>query len=149
MVKTRQKRNLTLLEIMIVIVLIGLIGSVIGFNVKGSLDEGKAFKTEQAQEQIKDILLLEVAKGMSLEDAVAQKEEILHNSGLIKNPEAFLKDGWGIPFRIWLGGQGNQDLFVRSDKFESYQQTKKNRLKSSNNPAQPAVSEPNKPLGLD
>ena len=42
----QKKRALTLLEIMIVIVLIGIIGSVIGVNMKGSLDAGKAFKSD-------------------------------------------------------------------------------------------------------
>ena len=52
-----KKRSVTLLEMMIVITLIGLIASVIGYNMKGSLDRGKAFKTEESQKQIKDILL--------------------------------------------------------------------------------------------
>ena len=96
----KYKRNLTLLEIMIVIVLIGLIGSVIGFNMKGSLDEGKAFKTRQAQEQIRDILMLEMARGISLDEAVQRREVILANSGLVKNPKTFLKDGWGEEFEV-------------------------------------------------
>ena len=48
MKKKKKQYALTLIEIMIVIVLIGLIGSVIGANMKGSLDEGKAFKTKYA-----------------------------------------------------------------------------------------------------
>lgn len=141
MVQAKQKRSLTLLEIMIVIVLIGLIGSVIGFNVKGSLDEGKAFKTEMAQEQIKDILLLEVARGSSLEEVIERKEEILENSGLVKNAKNFLKDGWGIPFHIEIKGQSGHDLVVKSDRLNSYQQSKKNRLKSGSKSTQPAVSD--------
>src|SRR3990167_6260687 len=90
----RRKRPLTLLEIMIVIVLIGLIGSVIGFNMKGSLDEGRAFKTRQAKEQIKDILMLEVARGAPIADVVQQKEQYLRNSGLVLKPKSFLRDGW-------------------------------------------------------
>ena len=58
----RKKRTLTLMEIMIVIVLIGLIGSVIGINMKGSLDKGRAFKTKEAIRQIDDIFSLEIAQ---------------------------------------------------------------------------------------
>ena len=39
----RKKRAITLLEIMIVILLIGLIGGVVSYNLKGTLDKGKAF----------------------------------------------------------------------------------------------------------
>lgn len=96
----KKKRSLTLLEIMIVIVLIGLIGSVIGVNMKGSLDKGKAFKTRMAIEQIQDILMLEVAKGASIDEVLKDTETYLKNSGLVKNPKTFLNDGWGKPFEI-------------------------------------------------
>src|SRR5438874_1720969 len=96
----RKKRSLTLLEIMIVIVLIGLIGSVIGVNMKGSLDEGKAFKSRQARAQIKDILMLEVARGVPIQDVVDRAEVYLANSGLVKNPKKFLNDGWNEPFEV-------------------------------------------------
>lgn len=123
-----KRRNLTLLEIMIVIVLIGLIGSVIGFNVKGSLDEGKAFKTRQAKEQIQDILMLEVARGTDIVSVLEDKEAVLANSGLIKDPKAFLKDGWGIPFTIKVVGAGQDRISVISDKLRNYERTKKARL---------------------
>ena len=76
--KQRKKRSLTLLEIMIVIFLIGLIGSVIGYNVKGSLDEGRAFRSEQGACQIRDILLLEVAKGYPLDQVLQDKEKFFN-----------------------------------------------------------------------
>ncbi len=80
---------MTLLEIMIVIVLIGLIGSVIGFNMKGSLDEGRAFKTRQAQEQIQDILMLEVARGIrwTMSSKKARNTSKIQDSS--KNPKTF------------------------------------------------------------
>lgn len=126
-----KKRSLTLLEIMIVIVLIGLIGSVIGFNVKGSLDEGKAFKTRQAQEQIQNILMLEVAKGSSVHDVIERKEAVLQNSGLVKNVKNILTDGWGIPFEISLKGKNQDRISVESAKLTSYEKTKKGRLGKS------------------
>ncbi len=128
MVKKYKKRSLTLLEIMIVIVLIGLIGSVIGFNMKGSLDEGKAFKTRQAQEQIRDILMLEVARGSSFDEVVSKKEEVLANSGLVKNPKNFLRDGWGEEFEVRVGGQGHDNIVVKSAKLLSYEKKKNDKL---------------------
>ena len=43
----RKKRAITLLEIMIVILLIGLIGGVVSYNLKGTLDKGKAFASKE------------------------------------------------------------------------------------------------------
>jgi prepilin-type N-terminal cleavage/methylation domain-containing protein len=124
----RKKRALTLLEIMIVIVLIGLIGSVIGFNMKGSLDEGRAFKTKQAQEQIKDILMLEVARGTPIEEVVEKRQKYLANSGLVKDPKGFLNDGWGKEFDVKVNGKTNSDIIVYSEKLKIHENKKREKL---------------------
>jgi general secretion pathway protein G len=124
----RKKRTLTLLEIMIVIVLIGLIGSVIGVNMKGSIDEGRAFKTEKAQEQIQDILMLEVARGTPIDDVIDKREEYLANSGLVKNPKKFLKDGWNEDFEVRVDGRSNETIIVSSAKLRQYKQRKREKL---------------------
>ena len=121
----KKKRPLTLLEIMIVIVLIGLIGSVIGVNMKGSLEQGKAFKTAQAQEQIKDILMLEIAQGAAPEDVIKEPAKYIENSGLVKNPKKFINDGWGQPFDIKFYS-GN--IAVSSEKLKAYNKKKKEKL---------------------
>lgn len=125
MKKRTKKRALTLLEIMIVIFLIGLIGSVIGYNMKGSLDEGKYFKSKHAAKQVRDILLLEVAKGTPRDDVIDIKkaEKILKESGLVKNPEKLLKDGWGTTFTITP--EGTDDIKVTTAKYETLR-TQKN-----------------------
>ncbi len=124
----RKKRTLTLLEIMIVIVLIGLIGSVLGYNMKGSLDEGRAFKTRQAREQIHDILMLEVARGASIEDVVKDRQIYLKNSGLVKNPNALLKDGWGQEFEVKVDGRSNGEIIVHSARLKSHEDKKNVKL---------------------
>jgi general secretion pathway protein G len=110
---------------MIVIVLIGLIGSVIGANMKGSLDEGRAFKTKYAMDQIKDVLMLEVAKGESIETVVAQKEQFLENSGMVKDVKKMLKDGWGEEFQV---GHRGQKITVYSKALAAYQAKKDKKL---------------------
>lgn len=122
----KKKRSLTLIEIMIVIVLIGLIGSVIGVNMKGSLDEGRAFKTEQAMEQIKDILMLEIARGTPVDDVVTHREAYLANSGLVKNAQKFLNDGWGVAFEVT--GTKNGDIKVRSERLITHKKQKRNKI---------------------
>lgn len=126
----KKKHSLTLMEIMIVIVLIGLIGSVIGVNMKGSLDEGKAFKTRQAKNQITDILMLEVAQGTSIDDVIKEPSRYLANSGLVKNPDKLLKDGWGTPFSIGLG-DSKDDIKVVSENLKAFDR-KKNEKRGKN-----------------
>ena len=124
--KKVKKRPLTLLEIMIVIFLIGLISSVIGVNLKKSLDEGRSFKSEQGAAQIRDLLLLEVAKGRSIQKVVEQKEMYLKESGMVKNVKALLKDGWGKAYVITI--KNNNDISVKSEANANYKANRKKKL---------------------
>ena len=118
----KKKKPLTLLEIMIVIFLIGLIGSVIGYNMKGSLDEGKAFKSIHGAAQIRDILLLEVAKGKPIENVITNHETYLKKSGIVKDVKKLLKDGWGEKYIITA--KGKSDIRVVSEKCVKYNRAK-------------------------
>lgn len=93
-----KKRAFTLVELMVVIVIIGLIGSVVAYNVRGSLEKGKRFKTEQAARMIHDVVEMELASGKSLEDFTGTPVEFLKASNVVKDAEALVKDGWGKPF---------------------------------------------------
>ncbi|MFA6119649.1 MAG: type II secretion system protein [Parachlamydiales bacterium] len=117
-----KKRHITLLEMMIVILLIGIITSVVGYNVKGSLDRGKLFKTEQAQKQIRDILLLEVAKGNNLEEVVKNHKKYLEESLLLKDVSQMLKDGWGDEFTIKVS-RDRSNIDVISANLKKYKKT--------------------------
>lgn len=120
-----KRRYLTLIEIMIVIALIGLIGSVVAYNLKGSLNEGKAFKTAQAMEQINDILWLEVAQGDRTIDEVAQQwERVVEKSPLARKPSELCKDGWGQTFTV----RAERDEFrISSNRYEQYTAQKKTK----------------------
>lgn len=120
-----KKRYITLLEIMIVIFLITIIGGVLGYNMKGSLEKGRAFKTQQAKRQIKDILLLEYAKGeMTIQEIEEKPKEVLEKSNLIKNVDKFIKDGWGDLFDIKYVKK--DDTFkVSSQKYKAYKAKQK------------------------
>ena len=95
-----KKRALTIIEIMIVILLIGLIGGAIGYNVKGSLKKGKEFKTKRAKAQLEDLLELCVQEGMNPKKVVEKPLENIKKLGIAKDPESLLKDGDGRPFLI-------------------------------------------------
>lgn len=99
----QKKRNITLMELMVVMVIIGIISTVIGRGISGSLEKGRKFKTEHSRKQLEEILLLQVALGeCKLEDLKDKSivEAQLKKSGLVAKVDDLLKDGWGDPYII-------------------------------------------------
>ena len=96
-----KKRTLTLLEIMIVIFLITLITGAIGYNMRGSLDKGKVFRSKQAKDQLHDLLLICLDEGEADAETIAKNPKFyLGKSGLAKDPKNLVLDGWGKDFII-------------------------------------------------
>lgn len=119
-----KKRYITLIEIMIVMFLIALITGVIAYNYRGSLDEGKAFKTKTAIEKLETILNLKVSENPSLQDSITSPnvwQDIVRHSPLVSNPDALLKDGWGGDFDVTTDSNGT--VHVRSQKYDDYVNT--------------------------
>jgi hypothetical protein len=98
------------------------------------LDEGKAFKTKQAAEQIHDILILEIAEGFDQDQVIQNPKKFLVRSGVAKNPDKLLKDGWGNDFEIIA--YGKNDLKVISKALIAYE-----RKKNKNTPGKISASE--------
>jgi general secretion pathway protein G len=129
----RKKRAITLLEIMIVILLIGLIGGVVSYNLKGTLDKGKAFASKEGAMKLEDILNLEIQQGPRTAQEIAadtsDRREVVRatilNSGLIseRQIDKFLKDGWSEFYTIRRDGQ---QVTVTSRKLEAYNQAHPN-----------------------
>lgn len=127
----RKKRAITLMEIMIVILLIGLISSVVGYNMKGSLDKGKAFKSKQGATKIKEILEFEALdKGLLFTDFVTatEPEKYVNHllvSGLFRERKDCL-DGWGNPYVIRIETKdGGEELVVESKALQTYEESHK------------------------
>ncbi len=120
-----KKRTLTLLEIMIVIFLITLITGAIGYNMRGTLDRGRAFRTNQAKEQLHDLLLICLAsEDKSDAESIAKKPaEHLKSSGLAKDPDNLIKDGWGKNFII-KPTRDKSDFEIRSEGLDNYNKKK-------------------------
>lgn len=117
----KQKAAVTLIEIMIVILLIGLIGGALAFNMRGSMDKGRAFKTEQNIARVYDALMMEYARGdLSLDDIVKQHPAIVGRSPFIKDSAQVLRDGWGQDLSIRLNSAGN-DLEITSLELTRWQ----------------------------
>jgi type II secretory pathway pseudopilin PulG len=116
MKQTRKKRAITLIEIMIVLLLIGLIGGALAFNMRGSVDKGRLFKTEQNCTRVADALNFAYASGeITLHDITNMEtvRSILARSPFIKDIEATLKDGWGNPLEIRVV---EEEIVVASSK---------------------------------
>lgn len=105
---------MTLIEMMVVIFLIGIVSAVVGYNVKGSLEKGKRFKTEQGQRQIREILLWEYAHNpkLKLED-LKDYQKILKKSSLVKSAKDLELDGWGDKYLVVVD-EDNDDITVSS-----------------------------------
>lgn len=111
--KKKKKKAITLIEIMIVILLIGLIGGTLAYNMRGSLDKGKEFKTDQNKIKLYDILMLEYAKGdTSLKEIADHWEDVAKKSPLVKGDQV-IKDGWSRPFKVNITNDG-EDLLIES-----------------------------------
>jgi len=120
----KTKQALTLLEIIIVIFLITLITGAIGYSMKGTLDKGKVFRTEQAQEQLRDLFLMCLAEGEKGEDIIRDPAAVLTRYGLAKNPQKIIEDGWGKKFDISLT-QAKNDFRISSESLRSYKKKMK------------------------
>lgn len=104
---------------MIVIFLIGLIGSVIGVNMKGSMEKGKAFKTEQSMQQITDVLtLLLEEREITPQDIQTNLLACLQKSNLVKSPKDLINDGWKTPFIVTVDSK--QQVHVKSERYKQY-----------------------------
>jgi len=118
-----KKRTLTLLEIMIVIFLITLITGAIGYNMRGTLDRGRVFRTEQAKEQLRDLLLICLAENPDAEAIAKKPAYYLKKTNLAKDPDNLIKDGWKKEFSI-KATKDKSDFEIRSEALESYKKKK-------------------------
>lgn len=116
-----KKRAITLIEIMIVIFLIGIIGGTLAFNMRGSMDQGRAFKTEQTIARVHNILMLECASSdKELNQVVKEWKKVLEHSPLVKNKgKDLITDGWNKPLKVQLSPEGD-DLVISSDRYETF-----------------------------
>lgn len=121
----KKKHAYSLMELMVVIFLIGLITAAVGYSIKGSFNKGKEFKTVESARQIRDILLLEIASGTNIDLVVKNYKTFLERSGLAKDLDKLLLDGWGEPFII---RKKQNDIEVISKKLEKINKDKKVEL---------------------
>ena len=120
------RRSVTLIEMMIVMFLIALITGVVAYNYRGSLEEGKAFKTEAGIEKLQTILSLSIAEDprrlTRLTNDPSAWKEVVKNSPLVHNADALLRDGWGNDYLVTIRSNGS--IFIESERYNEYKQQK-------------------------
>jgi len=114
------RRNVTLIEVMIVMFLIALIIGALAYNYQGAFDKGKAFKTETGMKRLEEILTLSISERPELEDDIESNwKTTLKNSPLVQNPDSLIKDGWGQEYQVrYEDGR----IIVTSRRYEEYRQ---------------------------
>lgn len=122
MMVKKKRRLITLIEIVIVMFLIAMITGVVAYNYTGTLEKGKAFKTEMGIERLTQILNLAVSENPRLVQHIGNDwQNIVRNSPLVNKPDDLIDDGWGIPYQVSVDENGN--IKVYSEKYTSYKQT--------------------------
>jgi general secretion pathway protein G len=112
------KRQITLIEMMIVMFLIAMIIGVVAYNYQGTLSEGKAFKTKTAKEKLHTILTIMVSKDPTLlENLENNWRDVVSSSPLVQNPNNLIKDGWGNEFDVQVE---NGNIIITSERYEEY-----------------------------
>lgn len=125
--KAAKRRFVTLIEMMIVMFLIALITGVVAYNYRGTLDEGKAFKTKAGIEKLQTILSLAVADDPNINLNGEGWKDFIKASPLVQNPSALIKDGWGSDYTInYDANTGN--VIISSAKYEAYKQSHGNTM---------------------
>lgn len=127
MMKSLKRRFVTLIEMMIVMFLIALITGVVAYNYRGTLDEGKAFKTKVGIEKLETILNLAVSDNPNLNLTGEGWKEYIRHSPLVQNASALERDGWGQAYDVSIDNNTNA-IHVTSQKFDDYKKNHQGSL---------------------
>ncbi|MBT3393726.1 MAG: general secretion pathway protein GspG [Waddliaceae bacterium] len=119
------RRNITLIEIIIVMFFITIITGVVAYNIKGALDEGKAFKTLEGIKQLETVLSMEIENNDKIDPEDLANYKFLdelkqYQHPLVKNWDALVKDGWGVRYIISYDEEYGT-ITITSKKFDLYQ----------------------------
>lgn len=119
-----KRRNITLIEVMIVMLLVALFTGVVAYNYSGSLEVGKANTTKMAMEKLENTLALILAEHPDkIQNLEGEWQALVKSSPLVKNADSLIKDGWGRPFEVTIDSRTDQ-IQIYSKKYEDYQRSK-------------------------
>ncbi len=108
---SRAARGMTLIEVMVVLVIIGLIASAVAVNVMGRLSEAKVRQANNDVRQIADQLDAFRAMRGHYPSSEEGLNVLLQEKFLKPNKEGKLKDPWDREYIYLYPGQTHQDSF--------------------------------------
>ncbi len=125
--KFRKKLHVTLIEMMIVMFLIALISGVVAYNYRGTLDEGKAFKTRSDIKTIENVLNLHIGDHQDDMDGIESDwTKYIKASPIVQNANSLMKDGWGGDYHVQVV---DGEIQVTSSKLTEYERKNKQKLR--------------------
>lgn len=124
-----KKRALTILELLLVVSLIGLITGVLAYNMRGTLDRGRAFRTERAIERLRDLLLLALAEDNKTAEELA-KDPASVVKPFTKNTKDLTHDGWKQEMKVTVV-PGGRDFHITSEAWDRYKRNQRSQNKPS------------------
>lgn len=130
MKQKKKRRSVTLVEMIIVMILIATITGALAYNYRGTLEKGKAFKTEQLIKKIETIVILHLTTNPEDKDKLFSDEsfqrQVIRNSPIapnLKPGEDPLLGGWGEQIVI-SEGSGEDLVKVTSSALDKYKHGK-------------------------
>lgn len=116
---TLRRRFVTLIEMMIVMFLIALITGVVAYNYRGSLDEGKAFKTKAGIERLRNVLDMMAADDPTFDLSGDGWKSAVQKSPLVQDAKSLITDGWGYEYSV-ARDPDTHNIVITSQKYEAY-----------------------------
>lgn len=114
-----KRRFITLIEIMIVMFLIALITGVVAYNYRGTLDEGKAFKTKAGMSRLETVLSMVLADHPDADLSGNNWQEYIRQSKIVTGADNLMRDGWGEYYQLEFD-QESHAIKLHSNKYEAY-----------------------------
>ena len=109
--KRRLERGMTLIEIMVVVIIIGLIGTAVAVNVIGRLNEAKVQTAKSDLAKIADALDQYKMMRNTYPSSEEGLDALIREKFLKANKDGKIKDPWGKDYVYLYPGQTHTDAF--------------------------------------
>ncbi|WP_108623703.1 type II secretion system protein [Candidatus Similichlamydia epinepheli] len=110
---------------MVVMSLIAIIGAAVAYNIRGSLEKGRYFRSVEGAKQVENLLYMHMAEtGESFSSTLSKWKQIVSRSPLVRSSEQAIRDGWGSEYkvkRVVSSLNGREALEVTSDGMMRYE----------------------------
>jgi len=107
----RQQRGMTLIEIMVVVIIIGLIGTAVAVNVMGRLSEAKVQTAKSDLVKIADAIDQYKMMRNTYPTGEEALDVLIREKFLKANKDGKIKDPWGKDYIYLYPGQAHADAY--------------------------------------